>query len=130
MTQLSQFRRGAAVLASVGLLCGVLGSGTATAASPAHAPRVGDSGHGHGAYKGRIIARTGLVIRTGPGTEHPAMTTLPYGEVITLVCKVNGQNIHGNPRWYKLDWRRDSFASARYIEPIGAAPEWCRDKGD
>ncbi|MCK7626054.1 SH3 domain-containing protein [Streptomyces sp. RS10V-4] len=119
MKHLSQIRRGAAVVASAGLLCGVLGTGPAAAAGPP--PSTG----GHGPYHGRVIAKPGLVLRTGPGTGYRAVGSAPYGTVVTIVCKVNGQNVGGNPRWYKLDARRNTWGSARYISTLGAAPAWC-----
>ncbi|MFE6686439.1 SH3 domain-containing protein [Streptomyces sp. NPDC057743] len=124
MTHLSKFRRGAAVLASAGLLCGVLGSGAAVAANPASTP----AATAHGPYKGRVVARHELTVRTGPGTNYRAVGSLRHGEVVTLVCKVNGQNVRGNSRWYKLREGRYAWASARYLRPLGAAPGWCGNR--
>ncbi|MFE3653590.1 SH3 domain-containing protein [Streptomyces sp. NPDC057579] len=121
MTHLSPFRRGAAVLAGAGLLCGVLGTGAAAAAGPAPVA----AGGGHGPFKGRVIARSGLVLRSGPGTAYRAVGSLPHGTVVTFVCKVDGQDVHGNPRWYELGEGRPAWAAARYVETIGAAPDWC-----
>ncbi|KUL38828.1 hypothetical protein ADL22_16290 [Streptomyces sp. NRRL F-4489] len=118
MTHLSQIRRGAAAVASAALLCGVLGAGPAAAAAPPPGA--------HGTYQGRVIAKTGLVLRSGPGTGYRAVGSLPYGTVVTLVCKVNGQNVGGNPRWYKLDAGRPAWGAARYITTLGEAPAWCR----
>ncbi|MYT29904.1 MULTISPECIES: SH3 domain-containing protein [unclassified Streptomyces] len=124
MTHLSSFRRGAAVLASAGLLCGVLGGGVAAAAAPSpSAPGVA-----HGSYQGRVIARHHLILRAGPGTSYRAVGSLPHGAVVSIRCKVNGERVHGNPHWYKIREGRfgRAWASARYIRIIGKTPRWCR----
>ncbi|MGG2464521.1 SH3 domain-containing protein [Streptomyces sp. RGM 3693] len=115
---LSQIRRSAAVLASAGLLCGVLGSGTAVAAGPASATEAS-----HGPYKGRVVARTGAPVRTGPSTHFKVVGELRHGRAVTIVCEVNGQNVRGNPRWYKL--RDGRYTWSRNIANIGPIPRWC-----
>ncbi|PNE40415.1 MULTISPECIES: SH3 domain-containing protein [Streptomyces] len=120
MTHLSPFRRGAAVLVSAGLLCGVLGSGVAAAAPP---------GAVHSPYKGRVTAASRLALRAGPGTNYRVVGSLHHGEVVGIRCKTNGRNIHGNPHWYKIHEGRFAWAwaSARYIRSIGETPRWCRE---
>jgi len=83
-----------------------------------------------GPYKGKVIARTGLNVRSGPSTHHRVVDVLPSGAVIGIKCKVNGQNIGGNPRWYKLNDHRyvDGFSAARYIANIGPAPKYCHHR--
>jgi SH3 domain-containing protein len=113
--------RKVAVMAVTGLL--VAGAaGTATASQP-------QWGH-EGPFKGQVTARTGLNVRTGPSTRHRVLDVLPFGTVVKIKCKVNGQNVAGNPRWYKLNDKRfaKGFASARYIRNIGPAPRFCREK--
>ncbi|MFH8571515.1 SH3 domain-containing protein [Streptomyces sp. NPDC017993] len=95
---------------------------TAVAAGPALAA---DSGGGHAPYKGRVIAKTGLLVRSGPSTHHRVVGSNPYGKIVHIVCKVNGENVNGNPRWYKLSDGKYTWSSARYIVNIGKAPRWC-----
>lgn len=76
-------------------------------------------------YKGRVIAKTGLLVRSGPSTSHRVVDSNPYGAKVRIVCKVKGENIDGNPRWYLLSSGKYAWSSARYIENIGKAPEWC-----
>lgn len=85
---------------------------TATKARPAY-------------YKGRVIARSGLLIRTGPSQRHRVVGALPYGTIVNIVCKANGQNINGNPRWYLLSTGKWAWGAARYIANIGQPPHWC-----
>ncbi|WP_438489682.1 SH3 domain-containing protein [Streptomyces sp. S186] len=125
MTHLSSFRRGAAVLASAGLLCGVLGGGVAAAAAPSpSAPGVAQ-----GPYKGRLLAQPRLTLRAGPGTSYRVVGSLPHGAVVGIRCKVNGRRVHGNPRWYRINEGRlgRAWASARYIRTVGATPRWCHE---
>ncbi|PJE96096.1 SH3 domain-containing protein [Streptomyces carminius] len=82
-------------------------------------------------YKGRVIARSGLNVRSKPNTHSKVIGSLPYGKVIHIDCKVNSQNIDGNPRWYKLDRKHhhhDGWVSARYVVNIGAAPHYCHHR--
>lgn len=95
---------------------------TSTPTSPESSQSVAkDRAH----YKGRVIAKTGLLVRTGPSQKHKVVGALPYGTIVNIVCKVNGQNIDGNPRWYLLDTGKWAWGAARYIENIGKAPHWC-----
>ncbi|MCG3043274.1 SH3 domain-containing protein [Streptomyces fenghuangensis] len=96
--------------------------------NPEMAPESMDDRHHH-TYKGRVIARTGLNVRSKPNTHSRVLATLPYGKIVHIECKVNSQNIDGNPRWYKLDRKHhhhDGWVSARYVENIGPAPKFCR----
>jgi uncharacterized protein YgiM (DUF1202 family) len=93
-----------------------------TTYSPADLPKLGGSGK---VYWGKVIARAGLKIRSGPSQSYRVIGFLKHGQIVKIKCKVNGQWINGNPRWYKLADGRWAWASARYIKNIGAAPEWC-----
>ncbi|MFR9674202.1 SH3 domain-containing protein [Streptomyces sp. TR06-5] len=88
-------------------------------------PKLGGYGK---VYWGKVIARTGLKVRSGPSQHHKWVGSLKYGEVIKIRCKVNGQWIDGNPRWYKLYDGNYMWASARYIKNIGAAPHYCHHR--
>jgi uncharacterized protein YraI len=126
----STIRKIASVTA-VGALATLAAAGTASAAAPQMAPAaqaktaVAMHHHHHHLYKGRVIARTGLLIRSGPSQSNPVIGSLAYGQTVWIVCKVNGQWIDGNPRWYKLADGRWAWSSARYIVNIGPAPRWC-----
>lgn len=85
-------------------------------------PLAGDAARN---YWGKVIARTGLKVRSGPSQNYRVTGYLKYGQTVKIKCKVNGQWIDGNPRWYKLANGQWAWASARYIANIGAAPHWC-----
>jgi hypothetical protein len=76
-------------------------------------------------YKGRVIARSGLLLRDAPTRNSRVVGWLPYGDIVHIRCKVNGDRVDGNPRWYLLSNGQWAWASARYIVNIGAAPAWC-----
>ncbi len=96
----------------------------ALAAPPTAAPEKNASAEARAHYKGRVIAKSGLLIRSGPSQKHKVVGALPYGTVVNIVCKVNGQNIDGNPRWYLLSTGKWAWGTARYIVNIGPAPHW------
>ncbi len=82
-------------------------------------------------YRGRVIARNGLNVRTHPNTRSRVITTLPHGRVVHIECKVRSQNVDGNRLWYKLDrrhHRHDGWVSARYVVNIGPAPHFCHHR--
>ncbi|MCF6524675.1 SH3 domain-containing protein [Streptomyces sp. JJ36] len=91
--------------------------------APQQAPQMGGW---HRTYLGKVIARTGLKVRTGPSQRHRVVGFLKHGQIVKIRCKVNGQVINGNPRWYKLANGNWMWASARYIKNIGPAPHFCR----
>jgi uncharacterized protein YraI len=105
-----------ALTAATGLLTAATAAGQASAAGAAMPT--------DGPYWGKVIARTGLNVRSGPSTHYRVVGSLHNGQVVGIKCKVNGQNIDGNPRWYKL-YYRTGWVAARYVENIGAAPSWC-----
>ncbi|MCX5205695.1 InlB B-repeat-containing protein [Streptomyces sp. NBC_00237] len=76
-------------------------------------------------YKGRVIARTGLLVRDRPDQGGRVIGKLPTGKIVGITCKVKGQTVDGNPRWYRLTDGTYAWSSARYITNIGTAPHWC-----
>lgn len=114
-----------ALAAATGALALATAATPALAAAPTAAPEKNASAEARPHYKGRVIAKSGLLIRSGPSQKHKVVGALPYGTVVNIVCKVNGQNIDGNPRWYLLSNGKWAWGAARYIVNIGAAPHWC-----
>lgn len=73
---------------------------------------------------GKVIARPALTMRDRPTTASPRRGSLGYGTVVEIICKVNGQSVGGNPRWYQLF--NGNWVAARYVANIGFAPDSCR----
>src|SRR5919197_630849 len=97
---------------------------TATAAGPALAAPADDP-HIQRAFHGRVIARTGLLFRDAPNQGGRVVGSAPFGAILSFTCKVNGQVIDGNPRWYKLTNGKWTWASARYIVNLDGVPPFC-----
>lgn len=89
--------------------------------APVHAPAT-KAAH----YKGRVIARSGLLVRNMPTSKGRIVGSLKYHQIVGLKCKAKGQNVGGNNRWYRLSNGAYAWASARYIQNVGQAPHWCR----
>ena len=108
-----------ALTAATGLIATGTAAGTAFAAQ---------SAPGDGPYYGKVIAKTGLNVRSGPSTDYGVVDVLKYNKVVKIKCKVRDESVDGNPRWYKLyDGRYiGGFSAARYIVNLGPAPHWCK----
>ncbi|MFD6534267.1 SH3 domain-containing protein [Streptomyces sp. NPDC060184] len=76
-------------------------------------------------YRGRVIARPSLLLRDRPTRSSRVVGEVPYGTIVDIFCKTRGDNVDGNDRWYLLTNGTWAWGSARYIENIGAAPDWC-----
>ncbi|MER5988443.1 SH3 domain-containing protein [Streptomyces sp. NPDC001787] len=85
---------------------------TAEAAAPAAEP------------EGQVVSRTALHVREEPNTRSRVLGSLPPGAVIRLHCKVVGENVDGNNRWYLLGSGRPGYVSARYVRNLSTVP-WC-----
>lgn len=72
-------------------------------------------------YTGKVTQT--LTLRTGPTTAASSAGTLAPGLTSTIICKLPGQSVAGNDRWYYLTNGR--WVSARYIDNVGIAPDWC-----
>lgn len=74
--------------------------------------------------KGEVIARTGLVLRSAPTRGGTVVRIAPYGEIVKIYCRAEGQSVSGDRQWYLLvdgTWAR---GSAQYIEAYGT-PRLC-----
>ena len=72
-------------------------------------------------FVGRATAK--LTKRTGPTTAASSAGSLAKGAGVDIICKLPGQNVNGNTRWYYLTDGR--WVSARYVDNVGRAPGWC-----
>jgi hypothetical protein len=123
---LSAMRRGVAALGITGMLVtgtAVLAS-TASAATPAPQKAAAVAKAKTTVYKGKVVSRIPLDVRAKPTTKSAVRGTLRPGTIISITCKVNGQKVDGNARWYELAGGH-GWVSARYVANIGPAPRWC-----
>ncbi|GAA4664635.1 hypothetical protein GCM10023347_15810 [Streptomyces chumphonensis] len=73
---------------------------------------------------GKVVTWRGVNIRSKPTTHSKVLGAYPYHAKIKIACKVKGQNIDGNNRWYKL-YDRKGWVTARYVKNLDYIP-WCR----
>ncbi|WP_371527222.1 SH3 domain-containing protein [Streptomyces sp. NBC_01283] len=106
------------ILAAGGALAALTLSGPAFAADDANSvnPRI---------YKGRVTAKSGLLLRTAPTRGSRVIRSVPYGRVVSIYCKTTGDHVAGNNRWYLLTNGTWAWGAAHYISNIGPAPRWC-----
>jgi len=74
--------------------------------------------------KGQVTARSGLILRSAPNRGGAVIRVAPYGEIVKIFCKTEGQNIDGNRLWYLLTDGTWAWGSARYID-TWKTPRWC-----
>ena len=89
-------------------------------AAPAPPPHVGaDSAFAPGRFA--VIARNGLKVRGGPGTNFGSEITLPAGTEIDVV-----ERSAVNPAWVRVDVQGDGlldgYVFAAFLAPAGSAP--------
>ncbi|MEH0418552.1 SH3 domain-containing protein [Streptomyces sp. B21-083] len=76
-------------------------------------------------YKGIVTANGGLRLRSAPNRGSAIIRVVPKGAIVTIFCKVGGENVDGNSLWYLLTDGTWAWGAARYIDNIGAAPRFC-----
>ncbi len=68
-------------------------------------------------------ATTTITKRVAPTTAAASAGTVAGGTRFAIICKLDGQTVDGNKRWY---YRTDGrWVAARYVDNIGRAPGWC-----
>lgn len=103
-----------------------MGALAATPSVAATAPAVqkAPSAAAYHAHKhGKVIARSGVNIRSHPTTHSSILGGYPHGAIIKIKCKVIGENVQGNNRWYKLAYQ-PGWVSARWVKNLEHIP-WC-----
>ncbi|MHC5263298.1 SH3 domain-containing protein [Streptomyces sp. UC4497] len=97
-----------------------------TAAVPAVAQTAGSgAGDSPPVYKGRVTAKSGLLLRDAPTRGAKVVRSEPYRAIVPIFCKTSGDSVGGNSYWYLLTDGTWAWGSAKYIQNIGAVPRWC-----
>ncbi|MBM7786963.1 SH3 domain-containing protein [Tenggerimyces flavus] len=74
---------------------------------------------------GQVTAKPSVKLRTTPSLDGAAAGSLKYGAKLNAICKVSGDEVGGNDRWYQLYDGR--WLTARYVKNLnGIVPEFCR----
>ncbi|MFI9259902.1 hypothetical protein ACIGT4_19710 [Streptomyces sioyaensis] len=100
-------------------------SGALTGALVAGPAQAADDEDDLAPYEGRVVAKRGVVLRTGPSYDYRAVGSKRYGTVVAIACRLNGQEVEGNPVWYRLSDASYAWSSARHIVHDGEDPRWC-----
>lgn len=72
---------------------------------------------------GRVVSNLPLRIRSRATTASAELGSYAPRTIVHIRCKVNGQDVDGNPRWYKLS-DRSGWVAARYVQNLGNV-RWC-----
>ncbi|MFD5595902.1 SH3 domain-containing protein [Streptomyces griseorubiginosus] len=80
--------------------------------------------HNQRLYRGVVTAGS-LALRSAPNRGGQIIRWAERGEVVSIFCKTNGQNVQGNRQWYLLTDGTWAWGSARYIRVLGTSPRWC-----
>ncbi|MFF7953773.1 SH3 domain-containing protein [Streptomyces griseorubiginosus] len=75
-------------------------------------------------YRG-VVTASSLALRSAPNRGGQIIRWAERGEVVSIFCKTNGQNVQGNRQWYLLTDGTWAWGSARYIRELGTSPRWC-----
>ena len=68
-------------------------------------------------------ATTALTKRAAPTTASAKVGSVALGAHVDIICKLEGQSVAGNNRWYFLTDHR--WVAARYVSNVGRAAGWC-----
>ena len=73
----------------------------------------------------RFVGRTTATLtkRVAPTTAAASAGAIARGAAVRVVCKLDGQSVAGNKRWYYLT--DGKWVAARYVINVGRAPGWC-----
>lgn len=122
---LKSLRTSAAVATAALALSAVAAApAVATTAPSGQAPSAPSATAYHHWYKlGKVTARHGVNIRQYPNTHSRILGSYPHHAIVKIKCKVRGEEVRGNDRWYKLAWR-PGYVSARWVKNLDHIP-WC-----
>ncbi|CAM5461225.1 SH3 domain-containing protein OS=Streptomyces alboniger OX=132473 GN=CP975_24285 PE=4 SV=1 [Streptomyces alboniger] len=106
---------------------GILAAGGALAALTLTGPAAAADGADHKApvYKGRVTAKSGLLLHNAPNRGSRVVRSVPHGRIVTIFCKTRGSRVGNSNLWYLLTDGSWAWGSAKYIANIGKVPRWC-----
>ncbi|KUM73082.1 SH3 domain-containing protein [Streptomyces griseorubiginosus] len=97
------------------------------AASTSHQSQNPNQGQGHTNQRlsRGVVTASSLALRSAPNRGGQIIRWAERGEVVSIFCRTNGQNVQGDRQWYLLTDGTWAWGSARYIRVLGTAPRWC-----
>lgn len=121
----------AGMVATAALTLGALTATPSLAAADsegrkAEAAPVADVQHGY-PYRGKVLGNSSVYKRAKPTTRSHILGWVKSGSIVRIQCKVIGQNVLGNNRWYRVPVRGGGhgYMSARYVVNLDRIP-FCR----
>ncbi|GAA2118220.1 SH3 domain-containing protein [Streptomyces synnematoformans] len=78
-------------------------------------------------YRGKVLGNSSVYKRAEPTTRSDILGWVKSGSIVRIQCKVIGQNVLGNNRWYRVPVRGGGhgYMSARYVVNLDQIP-FCR----
>ncbi|AZM44490.1 SH3 domain-containing protein [Streptomyces sp. WAC 06738] len=78
-------------------------------------------------YRGKVLGNSVVYKRAKPTTRSDILGWADSGTIVRIQCKVIGQNVLGNNRWYRVPVRGGGYGymSARYVLNLDQIP-FCR----
>ncbi|WP_181791811.1 SH3 domain-containing protein [Streptomyces phytophilus] len=78
-------------------------------------------------YRGKVLGNSVVYKRAEPTTRSDILGWADSGTIVRIQCKVIGQNVLGNDRWYRVPVRGGGYGymSARYVLNLDQIP-FCR----
>jgi hypothetical protein len=70
-----------------------------------------------------VTKKPSVNLRTAPTNKAKLAGTVKYGKVVSIICKVNGPKVGGNPIWYQLEDGR--WVTGRYVDATVFPPTFC-----
>ncbi|MBM7785228.1 SH3 domain-containing protein [Tenggerimyces flavus] len=72
----------------------------------------------------KAVGKPSVNLRKAPTSKSKLVGKVKYGKRVSIICKVNGPKVGGNPRWYQLEDGR--WVAARYVQTVGDwIPQYC-----
>lgn len=75
-------------------------------------------------YRGKVLGNSIVYKRAKPTTRSDILGSAKAGTIVHIQCKVIGQNVLGNNRWYRVPvhGHGHGYMSARYVKNLDQIP--------
>ncbi|GAA2217765.1 hypothetical protein GCM10010400_74700 [Streptomyces aculeolatus] len=117
----------AALVATAALTLGALAATPSLAAADSEGQRAESAPvaeANHYPYRGKVLGNSVVYKRAKPTTRSDILGWADSGTIVRIQCKVIGQNVLGNNRWYRVPVHGGGhgYMSARYVLNLDQIP--------
>lgn len=117
----------AALVATAALTLGALATTPSLAAADSEGQRAESAPvaeANHYPYRGKVLGNSVVYKRAKPTTRSDILGWADSGTIVRIQCKVIGQNVLGNNRWYRVPVHGGGhgYMSARYVLNLDQIP--------